>query len=134
MMLHASPRQITAAPTLLTLNHSRHLAAAELCGGSGQQEDHSRSKGRRHHLLRSSRSLRNTVFGSGLSGRSGKASRKRLITDRLVSLKKVLISLSNAKVVTRALVVSCLSIAGSISLALALSGSRSRVKPKLRAM
>src|SRR6516162_4655640 len=38
-----------------------------------------------HHLFRSSRSFRNTVFGSGLSGRSGKASRSRLMTDGLVN-------------------------------------------------
>jgi hypothetical protein len=35
----------------------------------------------RHHLFLSSLSLRNTVFASGLSGRSGNASRNRAITD-----------------------------------------------------
>src|SRR5712672_1355024 len=87
-----------------------------------------------HHLFLSSRSFRNTVFGSGLSGRSGKASRRRLITDGLVSRKKVLISLSSARVVTSALPVSCFSIVGNIALALVLSGSRSSVKARLRAM
>src|SRR5215467_2796503 len=87
-----------------------------------------------HHLLRNSRSLRNTVFGSGVLGRSGKASRTRLITDGLLSRKKVLISRSNARVVTSALDGSCRSICGSIVLALALSGSRSNVKARLRAI
>src|SRR5467141_3342394 len=87
-----------------------------------------------HHLFLSSRSRRNTVFGSGLSGRSGKASRSRLITDGLVSRKKVLISRSNARVVTKAFPGSWFSIAGSIDLALALSGSRSNVKARLRAI
>src|SRR5215470_6425912 len=87
-----------------------------------------------HHLFLSSRSLRNTVFGSGLSGRSGKASRNRLITEGLVSRKNVLISRSSAKVVTSALPGFCCSICGSIDLALLLSGSRSNVKARLRAM
>jgi hypothetical protein len=55
-----------------------------------------------HHLFLSSRNLRNTVLGSGFSGKSGKASRSRRITVGLVSRKKVLISLSNPSVVTSA--------------------------------
>lgn len=53
-----------------------------------------------HQLLRSSRSFRNTVRGSGCSGRSGNASRSRAITVGLVSRKKVLISRSTASVET----------------------------------
>src|SRR5205823_669192 len=52
-----------------------------------------------YHLFRNSRSFRKTVFWSGLSGRSGKASRRRRITVGLVSRKKVLISLSRLSVV-----------------------------------
>src|SRR6185436_14106967 len=53
-----------------------------------------------YHLFRSSRSLRNTVRGSGVSGRSGNASRSFAITLGLVRRKKVLISRSTASVDT----------------------------------
>ena len=53
-----------------------------------------------YQLLRSSRSLRNTVFGSGSSGRSGNASRSRAITEGLRRRKKVLMSFSSASVDT----------------------------------
>ncbi len=59
--------------------------------------------GRAHQELRSSRSFRNTVRGSGLSGRSGKASRSFAITVGLVRRKNVLISRSTASVETSAL-------------------------------
>src|ERR1700751_2101076 len=87
-----------------------------------------------HHLFLSSRSLRNTVFGSRLPGRSGKASRSRLITDGLVNRKKGWIYRSSASVVTTAFPGSSFSICGSIDLALALSGSLSNVKARLRAI
>ncbi len=53
-----------------------------------------------HHELRSSRSFRNTVRGSGCSGSSGKASRSLAMTVGLVRRKNVLISRSTSSVET----------------------------------
>ena len=52
---------------------------------------------RRHQLLRNSRSFRNTVFGSTSSGRSGKATRRRAITEGLCRRKKVFTCFSQAE-------------------------------------
>jgi len=59
-----------------------------------------------HHLFAARANFRNTVFRTGLSGKSRKASRRRRITLGLVSRKKVLISFSRLSAVTSALVVS----------------------------
>jgi hypothetical protein len=85
-------------------------------------------------LLRNSRSFRNTARWSGCSGRSGKVSRNRLITEGLDSRKKVLISFSSPKFVTIAVLVSCRSVSGSNALARLLSGSRSKVNRRLLQM
>lgn len=53
-----------------------------------------------HQALRSSRSLRKTVCGSGSAAMRGSASRNRAITDGLCSRKKTLISRSSPRVVT----------------------------------
>ncbi len=53
-----------------------------------------------YQSLRNSRSFKNTVFSSGLAGRSGKASRNLSMTLELPSRKNVLISFSKPKVVT----------------------------------
>ena len=54
-----------------------------------------------HQLLRSCRNRTNTSFGDGSSGRSGNASRNRLITLALVRRKNVLICFSSPNDVTR---------------------------------
>ncbi len=54
----------------------------------------------RYQLLRSARRRRNTSFGVGSSGRSGKAWRSLAITVGLCRRKKALISFSSPRVVT----------------------------------
>src|SRR5690606_18387554 len=87
-----------------------------------------------YHLLRSSRSFRKTVRGSGLSGRSGNASRSRAITLGLRRRKNVLISPSTSRVVTYGRLGSWPLTRASIAFACSLSGSRSSVKRRLFSM
>jgi hypothetical protein len=82
--------------------------------------------------LRSSRSLTNTVFGSGFSGRSGKAARSAAITLGLRRRRKVLIFFfGQRRDPGRGRVVPT---SGSNALAAALSGSRASVKRRLFSM
>ena len=67
----------------LQINKYVGVVVAEICSELRQTLINRLLEARRsraHHLLRSSRSLRNTVLWSGASGRSGNASRNRAIT------------------------------------------------------
>ena len=84
-----------------------------------------------YQLLRSSRSFKKTVRGSGSASRSGNDSRSRAITAGLRKRINVLISRSSAMFVTMAWSGSCSFTWASNALAPALSGSRSSVNARL---